>query len=271
MAARRVSMWDADGGEAARCYAEKPYGHYKQEVYPLFAGILDGLGDGVRVLDVGAGPGHMAFEFYKARPDSQLRFALMDEGRAMLDIAARRIRELGFEIECFQRSYNSPGWDEGMGTFDAVVSNNSIFHVRPELLSGFYAGLYGILNENGLLLNQQSFAYEHPGFKDALADFPDALSPRRLLSKEDIEKIQRLGVRQGQLNAVAEEKRGKEVERLRAEGHEVEEEGPAYANLHVPASGHVACMRDAGFAAGCIWRKMEFGVLVGIKGRPFGE
>ncbi len=195
----------------------------------------------------------------------------MDEGRAMLDIAARRIRELGFEIECFQRSYNSPGWEEGMGTFDAVVSNNSIFHVRPELLSGFYAILHGILNENGLLLNQQSFAYEHPDFKDALAGFPDALSPRRLLSEEDIEKAARLGVRQGHLNAAAEEKREKEVERLRAEGHEVEEEEPAYANLHLPATGHVACMRDAGFAAGCIWRKMEFGVLVGIKGRPFGE
>ena len=76
-------MWDADGGEAARCYAEKPYGHYKEEVYPLFAGILDGLGDGVRVLDVGAGPGHMAFEFYKARPGSQLRFALLSFAEVM--------------------------------------------------------------------------------------------------------------------------------------------------------------------------------------------
>ncbi len=126
-------MWDADGGEAARCYADKPYGHYKEEVYPLFAGILAGLPGGIRVLDVGAGPGHMAFEFYRARPDSDVKFALLEIGRAMLDIAARRMKGLGFEIECFQRSYNSPGWEEGMGTFDAVVSNNSIFHVRPEL------------------------------------------------------------------------------------------------------------------------------------------
>ncbi len=36
-------------------------------------------------------------------------------------------------------------------------------------------------------------------------------------------------------------------------------------------SQHLSYLRAAGFAAGCIWRKMDFAVLAGIKGRPFGK
>ena len=156
-----VSMWDADGGEAAQCYADKPYGHYKEEVYPLFGEILDAMGDGIRVLDIGAGPGHFAVEFYKGRPESTVRFALMDVGQAMLDIATRRLAELGVQVECFQRSFNLAGWHEGLGRCDAIVSNNAIFHVRPEGLAGFYGACFGLLNGDGLILNQQSFGHEH--------------------------------------------------------------------------------------------------------------
>ncbi len=265
-----VSMWDADGGEAARCYAEKPRGHYKEEVYPIFCEILDSLGDGIRVLDVGAGPGHLAHEFFKKRPESTVRFALMDAGQAMLDIARRRTAELGFEIECFRRSYNLPGWEEGLGRFDAIVSNNSIFNVGPELLAEFYAKLYGLLKENGLLLNQQSFACEHADFGDAVKGFPGALSHRRLLTEDDRARAGELNPRAKELCAAAEARQKEMIEKLRAEGRDVADPAPGYASLHVPASRHIDYMREAGFVAGTIWRKMEFAVLVGFKGRPFG-
>ena len=265
-----LSMWDADGGQAARCYAQKPYGHYKEEVYPLFGEILDAMGDGIRVLDIGAGPGHCAVEFYKRRPRSTVRFALMDVGRAMLDIATKRLADMGVTTaECFQRSFNVPGWDEGLGRLDAVISNNALFHVKPGLLAGFYRTVYGLLLDDGLLLSQQAFAHEHGDFADALEGFPGVLSPRRSMTEQEARRWEQLKAKAAELNAAAERKRTEEAARRRAEGREVTEDAGAYANLCLPASAHVARMRDAGFRAGCIWRKMESAVLVGIKGSPF--
>ena len=200
-----LSAWDADGGEAARCYAAKPYGHYKEEIYPLFGEILDAMGGGICVLDIGAGPGHCAVEFYRQRPRSTTRFALMDVGRAMLDIARQRLADLGVPApECFQRSFNVSCWEAGLGRFDAVISNNAVFHVKPDLLAGFYRTVYKLLSDDGLLLNQQAFAHEHADFTDALEGFPDVLSPRRSMTEEEARRWQQLKAKAVKLNAAAE-------------------------------------------------------------------
>ena len=159
-----ISMWDADGGEAAQCYADKPYGHYKEEIYSLYGEVLDSLRDDIRVLDIGAGPGHLAFEFYKHRPASAVRFSLMEAGQALLDIAKHRMQDSGIDIECFQRDFNLSNWQVGLGKYDVALSNNAIFNVIPELLGKFYETLYDLLNEDALLINQQSCAYEDTEF-----------------------------------------------------------------------------------------------------------
>jgi len=141
--------------------------------------------------------------------------------------------------------------------------------VRPEGLAGFYRACFGLLRGDGLLLNQQSFGHEHAGFAEALEGFPDALSPLRLMSAEEAERARQLKAQAETLNAEAARRRDEEIAGLRAAGRTVEDNGPAYASAHLPASTHLARLRDAGFAAGCIWRKMEFAVLAGIKGRPF--
>ena len=261
------SMWDFDGGEAARCYASKPCGHYKEEVYPLFADLLAALPPGSRALDVGCGPGHMAVGFYRAHPESDLAFGLAEVGRAMLDIAEARLAELGRTAETFQRDFNRPGWHEGLGAYDAVVSNNAVFHVKPERLGEFYAELHGLLKADGIVLNQQSCAYESGEFKEALGAFPDALSPLRLLGAEKVAQWEKARPRQRELAAAAAEKMKAELE---SRSVTPPPSDGAYANLHLPASTHVAHMEAAGFAAGVIWRKMEFVVLAAIKGRPFG-
>jgi len=265
------SLWDFDGGEAARCYASKPCCHYKEEVYPLFVDILAALPPGSRALDVGAGPGHMAVEFYEAHPESKLAFGLAEVGRAMLDIAEERLKELGRTAYTYQRDFNRPDWTDGLGErglYDAVVSNNAIFHVKPERLGEFYAELYGLLKADGIVLNQQSCAYESEGFKGALEGFPEALSPLGLLSAEKVEQWEKARPRQAELSAAAEKKMRAELE---SRGVTPLPSDGAYANLGLPASAHVAHMQAAGFAAGVIWRKMEFVVLAGIKGSPFGK
>jgi hypothetical protein len=183
-------------------------------------------------------------------------------GKAMLDIARRRLGELGFEAECFVRDFNRPGWDEGLGCFDAIVSNNALFHVAPAGLGGFYRAAYGLLAEHALLLNQQSVAYEHADFGAAVKALPRVLDPLAGMPEDERRLLDERLQRHRKLLA--------DAEALRRRDGAVPQEVPPYANLHLPASAHVAHMRAAGFAADCIWRKMEVAVLLGIKGTPFG-
>jgi SAM-dependent methyltransferase len=269
------SLWDVDGGAAAEGYADLPYGHYKHEVYPLFNAILDAAdasagGAGIRVLDIGAGPGHLAVEFYKQRPQSRTRFALLDVGQAMLDIARRRLAELGFEAQFLVRDFNLLGWHQGLGQFDVIVSNNALFHVSPDELGAFYQAAYGLLSRDGLLLNQQSFAYEQGDFAQAIRGLPCVLDPLAGLDDEERRLLDERVSRHKKLCADAEALRRERLRQVRQTGGQVPQGPPPYANLHLPASAHVAHMRAAGFVADCIWRKMEFAVLMGMKGTPFG-
>lgn len=266
MSEKALSYWDVDGGRLAQYYAAKPYGHYKEEIYPLFAEILDGLGDGVRVLDIGAGPGHMAYEFYKTRPRSSVRFGLLEVGETMLDIAAKRLSEAGHKPDLYRRSFNSPNWHEDLGKFDAIISNNAIFNMKPELLPEFYKAAYGLLHGAGVLMNQQAFGYETPKFKDALKNFPPALSPLKLLTAEQLTQVAEIKQAEAQQRKVNEVR----IAEMKKAGQKfVDADAVGYASLHIPASAHVQYLNDAGFTADCIWRKMEFAIVVGLKGQPF--
>jgi len=258
--------------ELAEQYAAKPYGHYKEEIYPLFAELLDAAGDDSRVLDIGAGPGHMAVDFYRNRPGSKTRFVLIDASPALLEIARQRVTEIGFDVECYPRNFNIPGWHEELGTFDVIVSNNAIFNLKPEFLAGFYGALFEMLNENGLLLNQQSFGPETPGFGHVLDTFPDVLSYYRSMSAEAAAQFRqaRCDVRDDERRRTREERLAARKEQAVRTGCEVVDSG-GYHSSHVPASDHVAHLTTAGFRAGVIWRKLQFAVVTGVKGEPFGR
>jgi cyclopropane fatty-acyl-phospholipid synthase-like methyltransferase len=140
---RKPLLSSMDVGDWARHYASRPYGHHKAEVYELFVDILSCLPDGADVLDVGAGPGHLAHEFYGRNPETGVGFVLLDASVEMLKIAAERLA--GRRVETVHRSFNMAGWSDGVGPFDAIVSNNSLFHVHPENLEAFYRTCYGLL------------------------------------------------------------------------------------------------------------------------------
>ncbi|MGD2174766.1 MAG: class I SAM-dependent methyltransferase [Candidatus Brocadiaceae bacterium] len=262
-----LSIWDVDGGSAARSYARSPYTHYREEIYPLIGQILDGLGDGIRVLDVGAGPGHCAAEFYRRRPDSRTRFVLLDVGEAMLDIAREQLGALRVPCAFHVRDFNDPDWHAGLGQFDAIVSNNALFHLLPDRVGAYYREAYRLLRADGVLLNHQSFGHEDPAFGAAVEHFPQALAWWRGWSDEERLRAEEARRESDELLAAAEARREKAPGG--AQKGEESEGAPAYASLHLPVTEHIQHMRRAGFSAGCIWRKMESAVLAGIKGRPF--
>jgi SAM-dependent methyltransferase len=261
-----ISKFDLNGGELAYLYASLPYGYYKEEVYPIFCELLDAMGDGIRILDIGAGPGHLAIEFYKNRPQSKTRFALMDSSHVLLSIAAERLTSMGFKLETFHRNYNVEHWEDNLDKFDAIVSNNSLFSLNPAFVGQFYEISYNLLNSNGVLLNQQAF--DPVKLKEDFKAFYSVLGPERYMSAKD--KLRETEIAEALTDIDSDEQLrfSAEITRLKIEGWRLEETS-SYASLNLSADQHIEFMNSAGFNAACIWQKMHFAVLAGLKGKPF--
>lgn len=264
---KKILLSAMDVGGCAEHYASRPYGHFKKEVYNLFIDILECLPPKARVLDVGAGPGHFAFEFYKRNPKSGTSFTLLDTSEKLLEIAARRMNEIKKQVKIFCRSYNSAAWARGLGKFDALLSNNSLFHVRPRKLGAFYRTCFGRLKKDGILINQQSFAYagttgphaDGP-FENFIRSLPETILPPlpglTKAVKRKLETEKRAAAR----------KSDAAIAKAKESGVRFAQKQTGYNFLTVEK--HLENMRHAGFEAGCIWRKREFAVVLGVKGKP---
>jgi SAM-dependent methyltransferase len=256
-----------DFGGWAQHYASIPYDHYRMEVYHLFIDILTQTKSHARVLDVGAGPGNLAYEYFRRHPESDCHFVLLDASRELLRVAEARFASRAGQVTTLARSYNSAGWADGMGKFDAIVSNNSLFHLRPRNLAAFHRGCFAHLKKNGLFLNQQAFGYESrdsPAVRDAFSQFvqtiPESILPQYAgsMTQAELSRLKRQKIAAGR-------KRVRAMGRARVAGVGI---GEADEHQYLTAERHLACMRQAGFTAGSIWQKRDFAVLMGVKGRP---
>jgi 2-polyprenyl-3-methyl-5-hydroxy-6-metoxy-1,4-benzoquinol methylase len=255
---------EIDFGGWAEHYAKDSgfYGHFKDEIYPLFIEFLSQLPDAARVLDIGAGPGNFAAEFYKANPDSDLSFVLVDASKELLRIAEKRLE--GHAVSTMVRSFNMEGWQENIEAVDAITSNNALFHIRPENLQRFYSNCFTLLNPDGILLNQQSFGYSSGESPYGKAPFLKSMG-ETLVSlfpgMPDLSEAEKKCIEDEK--TLAQANHAKALEEARASGVEIKNGQSGYQFLAV--EDHLRCMREAGFAAGCIWRKREFAVVFGTK------
>ena len=245
--------------------SSRPYGNFRHEVYPLFVDILASLPDGIRVLDIGAGPGHLALEFFKAHEESKNHFTLIDSSVKLLEIASSRLSSFVSQVRTLHRSLCSANWDRGLGKFDAIVSNNVPFPVKPQGQRIFYQTCFARLKRNGIFLFQEPCAYsgtENPCGGDPLTDLLSSLPDGILPSSPHMAKRQQRKLETEKQNALAAH---------RAAIAEAEAKGIAFP----PETGwefatvetHLKSLRTAGFSAGCIWKKRESAVLLGVKGR----
>jgi SAM-dependent methyltransferase len=256
-----------DFGGWAQHYASIPYDHYRMEVYQLFIDILDHMKRHSRVLDVGAGPGNLEYEYFKRYPESECEFVLLDASRELLKTAEGRFKSRASGLSTAVRSYNSADWHHGLGKFDAIVSNNSLFHLRPRNLKLFYRACFQSLRQNGILLNQQAFGYESNNSRAKIDTFsrlvqtiPECILPQYRIPMTD-DEMKRLKSKR----VAAGKRRVRAIEKAKASGHKIAESDE---HQYLTAERHLECMRTAGFTAGCIWQKRDFAVLMGVKGKP---
>jgi cyclopropane fatty-acyl-phospholipid synthase-like methyltransferase len=266
----RMPLMKNDFGGWAQHYASIPYDHYKVEVYQLFIDIFVRMKSHTRVLDVGAGPGNLSYEYFKRYPESACDFVLLDVSRELLKVAEARFESRASQVTAIVGSYNSHEWDRGLGKFDAIVSNNSLFHLHPQNLESFYSKCFEHLNENGLILNQQAFGYEshnsssvYDAFSEFVQRIPESILPQYPVSVTTAD-LERLKIRK----IAAGKRRLTEMEKARALGVEIAE---ADEHQYLTAERHLECIRKAGFIAGSIWQKRDFAVLMGVKGEPLAQ
>ncbi|HYF48649.1 MAG TPA: class I SAM-dependent methyltransferase [Planctomycetota bacterium] len=255
-------LWDMDEGKRARLYAVKGFlEHYKTETYPIISGYLAGLGDNIRVLDIGAGPGNLAYHYFMERPQSNAEFVLLEIGQTMLDVAQERLGFIGKSATCVARDFNDDNWHEGLGSFDAIVSTNALFNLKPERLEGFYALMSRLLKPNGVFLNQQSCGYESEAFKAASKTLPRVIYTEKYLTPAE--------------RAITEYGRRMDDKLRRELSEKLKDQNVSapggYFSLHIPASQHIAYLQKAGFVAETIWRKMEFVIFLALKGTLYSR
>jgi SAM-dependent methyltransferase len=259
-----------DFGEWARHYVSIPYDHYRLEIYQLFIEILVHMRSHSRVLDVGAGPGNLSYEYLKRYPESTSRFVLLDASRELLKVAETRFKSRPGRVSTVIRSYNSEDWHDGLGNFDAIVSNNSLFHLQPRNLKMFYMACYQRLKKNGILLNQQAFGYEsqnRPAVVDTFSAFVQTL-PECILPQSPVSAMRGDMRRLKTKKMAAGKRRLKAIEKAHASGVEI---ASAEEHQYLTAERHLEYMRKAGFSAGSIWQKRDFAVLMGVKGKPLAS
>ena len=84
--------------------------------------------DGVRVLELGSGPGFLADHLLRALPD--LQYVALDFSPAMHQLAAERLGERAARVTFVERSFRAPAWSEGLGPFDVVVTHQAVHELR---------------------------------------------------------------------------------------------------------------------------------------------
>lgn len=254
---------EIDIGGWAQHYATRPLGHYKPEIYRLFMDFLRLLPDGARILDIGAGPGHLTRAYFRRFPRSRCQWVLLDSSAELLQIASRRLKRWQTRLTTVHRSFSQSDLNHGLGRFAAIVSNNALYPLPRKKQIPFHRACHAMLKPGGLFLNQTPCAYsgaDSPYGKDPFEHFvrqlPESILPnvskrvRALAGKIEMEKNAALA-RQRQA-----------LERAKAEGVHLPKQEPWE---FLSEAEHVANLRQAGYAAGCVWRKREFIVLLGVK------
>ena len=249
-----------DISDKARFYADHPYGHYKSEVYPLFVNILSTLNDDDVVLDIGGGPGHLTYEFFREQPDKKIEYWILDGSRELLKHAESKLSG-NDRIHTDLIDFNSEDWCQGLPSASAIVSNNALFHLKPERISDFYAELSRLLRPKGFYLNQQSMLYSggyHPYQENAITRFLDKMPYAVLPQMPQFSEKEFENVRESESDIKA--RYEKEIEQAKTE----QDIDPTIYYFH-SAADHLQALRQAGMEATTIWQKKEFYVILGVK------
>lgn len=81
-----------------------------------------------RVLELGSGPGFLAHHLLQAL--TRIQIVMLDFSAAMHTLAKIRLGDLANRAQFVERSFKDPKWNEGLGKFDCIVTNQAVHELR---------------------------------------------------------------------------------------------------------------------------------------------
>jgi SAM-dependent methyltransferase len=155
------TIGDAQAWEAS-AMVKRPW---RSKFFAAFASAIGAAPARVtRVLELGSGPGFLAYELLSALP--AIEYVALDFSPAMHQLASARLGPLASRVQFVERSFREPGWADGLGIFDCVVTNQAVHELRHKRhAAGLHRQVRDILAPNGTYLVCDHFAGEG-GMKD---------------------------------------------------------------------------------------------------------
>ncbi|MDO8270611.1 MAG: class I SAM-dependent methyltransferase [Gammaproteobacteria bacterium] len=102
---------------------------YREDFFAAFADELKAIDKpAIRILELGSGPGFLAHHVLSKIPGAQL--TLLDYSSAMHELARHRLIDNLGSVTFVERSFKEPGWEVGLGQFDAVITNQAVHELR---------------------------------------------------------------------------------------------------------------------------------------------
>ncbi|MDP3758929.1 MAG: class I SAM-dependent methyltransferase [Ramlibacter sp.] len=142
---------------AASALEKRPW---RAEFFARFAAEIAALPSaGLRILELGSGPGFLAEHLLKSLPVAS--YVALDFSAAMHELAAERLGLLASRVEFLERSFREPEWPHGLGRFGCVVTNQAVHELRHKRYAvGLHAQVRALLEPRGAYLVCDHFAGE---------------------------------------------------------------------------------------------------------------
>jgi SAM-dependent methyltransferase len=101
-------------------------------------------------------PGFLAAYLLRMLP--AVRLTLLDFSAPMQDLARARLGPSATHVSFVERSFKEPGWSQGLGRFDAVITNQAVHELRHKrYAASLHAAVKDVLKAGGLYLVSDHF------------------------------------------------------------------------------------------------------------------
>lgn len=115
---------------------------------------------GVRILELGSGPGFLATHLLD-NVQKINQYVALDFSPAMHQLAAQRLGQRASSVEFVERSFLEPSWRDGLGKFDFVVTHQAVHELRHKSRApSLHARVIELLTPSGAYLVCDHFAGE---------------------------------------------------------------------------------------------------------------
>lgn len=139
----------SDAQEWERTAMQRPF---REDFFAAFANELGKINKpSIRVLELGSGPGFLAQHLLSRL--ATIEISLLDFSPAMHELASRRLTNVIDRVAFVERNFKESGWEQGLGKFDAVITNQAVHELRHKRYSvALFQQVKSLLRSDGVFL-----------------------------------------------------------------------------------------------------------------------